>query len=108
MKYTANKNLTTDLARSLERSITSLVDSAVSEAVSNIQPDPLDNRNLATGIKAIRALFHCGQNKAQELKDGILAPAIYQEGPGCKIYIDVPKALKLYKEAYSSIYNKRK
>ena len=48
------------------------------------------------GIAGIATLFQTSYATAQKLKDGILQPAVYQQGR--KIMVDVEHAMKLFKE----------
>ena len=53
-----------------------------------------DSRKYVYGLKGIQKLFNVSHPTAQKYKDGILKPAITQNGK--KIIIDIVKAKELY------------
>lgn len=57
-----------------------------------------DSSRYGCGLKAIENRYHVSHLTAQRLKDGPLAPAIYQTRHGGKMYIDFEKADTILKE----------
>ena len=51
------------------------------------------------GIAGIATLFQTSYATAQKLKDGILQPAVYQQGR--KIMVDVERAMELFRQDIS-------
>lgn len=47
-----------------------------------------DSSRFGCGLEAIESRYHVSHPTAQRLKNGILAPAIYQTGRRGKLYVD--------------------
>jgi len=70
------------------------------EAGKDTQPEalaPTGSRRYVYGLKGIMELFGCSNVTAQRYKNGIIAPAVRQNGR--KIVVDVEQALELFNEA---------
>ena len=66
------------------------------EAPANL--DFSDGSRYGCGLRAIRDRYNVSQLTAQRLKDGPLAPAVYQGRRGGKFYIDFAAADAIMKE----------
>ena len=68
-------------------------------------PQPISAPNIESskryvyGIAGIATLFQTSYATAQKLKDGILQPAVYQQGR--KIMVDVERAMELFRQDIS-------
>ncbi len=69
----------------------------LSERSQPISAPSVDSpKRYVYGIAGIATLFQTSYATAQKLKDGILQPAVYQQGR--KIMVDVEHAMKLFRE----------
>lgn len=57
-----------------------------------------DSSRYGCGLKAIRDRYHVSNLTAQRMKDGALAPAIYQARRGGKFWIDYEASDAIMKE----------
>ena len=57
---------------------------------------PAEHKNYVYGLSGIMSLFGCKKSKAQRLKDGLLAPAVSQNGK--LIVVDADKAMELFNQ----------
>ncbi len=82
--------------------VASLTVGQLVELVSSLISAKEDEVNLQTstryvyGLRGIQDLLHCSHTQAQRYKDGLLKPAVMQNGR--KIVVDADKALALFAE----------
>ena len=58
---------------------------------SKVEPT---QKRYVYGLRGVKELFHCSHATAQKLKDGVLKPAVKQNGR--KIIIDADLAIELF------------
>lgn len=80
--------------RIIDLTIGELEEWLVSKGVSERQEQAKNSQDYVYGLNGIMELFGCSKSKAQRLKNGVLAPAVSQNGK--LIVVDARKAMELF------------